>query len=110
MSATAANTVKTVDQRSAGRRTAAGGGRDGSTFAPTGGRSSCSVASSARVCFSSTRDETARAVPNGRRLDPVAARATSGYAPRKAAICAWRNASPTIVAIAMSTMPITNPN
>lgn len=43
-SAIAANTVKTVDQRSAGRRGATG--RDsGATFVPAGGRSSSAVAS-----------------------------------------------------------------
>ena len=66
-SATAAKTVKTVDHRSACRRT--GGGCDGgATFAPAGGRSSCSVASASRGGFSDTPHETARAVPNGRTL------------------------------------------
>lgn len=68
--ATAAKTVNTVDQRSACRRTGAGCVGGGATSAPAGGRSSCSVASVfALVFFSSTRDETARAVPNGRTLD-----------------------------------------
>jgi hypothetical protein len=43
MSATAAKTVNTVDQRSTGRRPATG--RDAGAFASAGGRSSCAVAS-----------------------------------------------------------------
>jgi hypothetical protein len=56
-SATAANTVKTVDQRSAGRLAMAGRAVGRATFASAGGRSSSAVASgSTRGGFSSTRD------------------------------------------------------
>jgi hypothetical protein len=79
-SATAAKTVNTVDQRSAGRRTGGiPGGGGGATFTPAGGRSSWADASgSACVGFSCTRHETARAVPNGRTLDPLAATRDAG--------------------------------
>jgi hypothetical protein len=54
--AIAANTVKTVDQRSAGRRGAMGRA-GGATFVPAGGRSSSAVASgSTRGGFSSTAE------------------------------------------------------
>lgn len=78
-SATAAKTVKTVDQRSAGRRTAAGREGAGAAFASAGGRSSCAVASgSTRGGLSPTREGTARAMPNGRTLDRSAARRDAG--------------------------------
>jgi hypothetical protein len=56
-SAIAANTVKTVDQRSAGRRADAGRAVAGATLGLAGGRSSSAVASgSTRGGSSSTRD------------------------------------------------------
>ena len=63
-SATAAKTVKTVDQRSAWRRTGGppDGGRAGAASAPRG-RSSCAVASGSAGGFSCTRHQTARAMP-----------------------------------------------
>ena len=68
-SATAAKTVNTVDQRSAGRRTSGEDGCAGATSTSACGRSSWAVASgSAGGGFSCTRPETARAVPNGRTL------------------------------------------
>jgi len=72
-SATAAKTVKTVDQRSTCRRPGGWAG-GGATFTPSGGRSSCAVASgSGGGGFSCMRHKTARAVPNGRTLDRSAA-------------------------------------
>jgi hypothetical protein len=55
-SAIAAKTVKTVDQRSAGRRMSGGRSGGGATLVPAGGRSSCAVASGS-TCggFSATR-------------------------------------------------------
>ena len=76
--ATAAKTVKTVDQRSAGRRIAVGREGAGATFASAGGRSSCAVASGSTRGFSSTREGTARAMPNGRTLDRSAATGDEG--------------------------------
>ncbi len=78
-SATAAKTVNTVDQRSTGRRKAAGREASSATFVSAFGRSSSAVASgSARVGFSGTCDATARAVPNGRTLDRSAAKRDAG--------------------------------
>lgn len=63
-SASAANTVKTVDQRSTGRRIGGELGGGGGAFAIAVGRSSCAVASgSAAGGFSCTLELTARAVP-----------------------------------------------
>ena len=78
-SATAAKTVNTVDQRSTGRRMAAGREGGGAMFVSAGGRSSSAVASgSARVGFSGMCNATARAVPNGRTLDRSAAKRDAG--------------------------------